>query len=139
MSCVFPKAIGVRQYWSNLVNGVDAVDHPPGLRWSEHSNFKVGKESQAYLPGNKAGFFPAEFFYDPAVHLVQPNLVKHGDPDQFLMLHLTDRALHDAQVAADAPVRKRTDVILGRGGYPTNKHTELILRSEIIDSVLELL
>ncbi|HTU89852.1 MAG TPA: type I polyketide synthase, partial [Gemmataceae bacterium] len=139
MACVFPKAANVRQFWSNLVNGVDAIDSPPPGRWSERRNFQLPAEHEAFLPSNRGGFLPAELPFDPLPFGVQPNLVRHGDPDQFLMLHVIDAALRDAGIADDSSLRKRTDVIIGRGGYFTGKLVEITLRAEVFDIVLELL
>jgi acyl transferase domain-containing protein len=139
MACIFPGARNLRQYWANLVNGVDAVSDPPGERWRDHRNFDPGNQHEAALPGRRAGFLPTDLIYDPMPHRVLPNLVKYGDPDQFMMLDIIDRALADAQVAEDAPVRRRTDVIIGRGGYPTGKLGEMALRVEMIDTIQTIL
>jgi acyl transferase domain-containing protein/phosphopantetheinyl transferase len=139
LSCVFPRAANVRQFWSNLANGVDAIDTPPPGRWSECANFQLPADHEAFLPTNRGGFLPTDLPFDPVRFGVLPNLVRHGDPDQFLMLHVIDEALHDARIAPDSPLRQRTDVIIGRGGYSTGKMTELTLRAEVCHTVLELL
>jgi acyl transferase domain-containing protein len=139
MACVFPGARDVRQYWHNLVNGVDAISDPPGERWSDHRNFDPNSQHEAAIAGRRAGFLPADVLYDPMPHRVLPNLVRHGDPDQFLMLDVIDGALKDARIAEDAAVRRRTDVIIGRGGYPTGKLGEMALRVEMIDTIKTIL
>jgi acyl transferase domain-containing protein/phosphopantetheinyl transferase len=139
MACVFPKAANVRQFWSNLVNGVDAIDRPPPGRWQDRRNFDLPPDHEAFLPSNRGGFLPTELPFDPLPFGVLPNLARHGDPDQFLMLHVIDAALRDARIAEDSPLRKRTDVIIGRGGYLSGKLVEKTLRAELFDTVLELL
>lgn len=139
MACVFPKAANLRQYWSNLVNGVDAIDHPPPGRWSDRRNFRLPSDHEAFLPSDRGGYLPTDLPFDPMPFGVPPNLPRHGDPDQFLMLHVLDAALRDAGVAEDSPLRRRTDVILGRGGYVTGKLAELTFRAEVFDIVLDLL
>jgi len=139
MACVFPKATNVQQFWSNLVNGVDAVGSPPPGRWTERRNFQLPTEHEAFLPSNRGGFLPTDLPFDPLPFGIPPNLVRHGDPDQFLMLHIIDTALRDADIAEDSPLRKRTDVIIGRGGYFTGKLVEITLRAELFDIILELL
>jgi acyl transferase domain-containing protein/phosphopantetheinyl transferase len=139
MACVFPKAANIRQFWSNLVNGVDAIDSPPPGRWSDCRNFLLPAEHEAHLPSNRGGFLPAQLPFDPLPFGIPPNLVRHGDPDQFLMLRVIDSALRDAGIAEDSPLRQRTDVIIGRGGYFTGKLVEITLRAEAFDTVLELL
>src|SRR5579871_4075233 len=131
MACVFPKAANLRQFWFNLANGVDAIDVPPPGRWSDSRNFSLSPNHEAFLPSNRGGFLPTHLPFDPVPFGVLPNLVRHGDPDQFLMLHVLDAALHDARIAEDNPLRKRTDVIIGRGGYFTGKLAEIILRAEV--------
>src|SRR5262249_8441974 len=98
-----------------------------------------GTQHDAALPGRRAGFLPTHLFYDPIAHRVLPNLVRYGDPDQFLMLDIIDAALRDAHVAEDAPIRCRTDVIIGRGGYPAGKLGEMALRVEMIDAIQTIL
>ncbi|HWG43117.1 MAG TPA: beta-ketoacyl synthase N-terminal-like domain-containing protein [Gemmataceae bacterium] len=139
MGCVFPKAANVKQFWSNLANGVDAIDSPPPGRWSNCRNFELAPDHEAFIACNRGGFLPTDLPFDPLPFGVLPNLVRHGDPDQFLTLHVIDAALRDAGIAEDSPLRKRTDVIVGRGGYPTGKLIELTMRAELYDAVLELL
>ena len=66
-----------------------------------------------------------------------PNIVTNGDPDQFLMLDVAAQALQDAGIEPNHPARETTDVIIGRGGYVTNKYGELYLRSEGCDRALQ--
>jgi acyl transferase domain-containing protein len=139
MACVFPKAANLRQYWSNLANGVDGIDVPPLGRWSACANFRLPRDHEAFIPSNRGGFLPTDLTFDPVSFGVLPNLVRHGDPDQFFMIHVLDEALRDAGIAADSPLRKRTDVLIGRGGYPTGKLIELTLRAELYDMALDLL
>ncbi|MDB5307683.1 MAG: beta-ketoacyl synthase [Gemmataceae bacterium] len=139
MACVFPGATTLREYWANIVNAVDAVGAPPPGRWRGSSNFRLPADHEAFIPADRGGYLPADFLFDPVRYGVQPHLAAHGDPDQFLALHLVDQALGDARVAADNPVRARTDVILGRGGYPTEKHLEMGLRTEGFEAALDLI
>lgn len=139
MACIFPQAPDLRRYWANNVNGVDAIIEKPATRWREHDNWSLPKNHEAYLPVSKAGYLTDGVLFDPIRFGVVPNLVKHGDPDQFLMLDVIDKALHDAKVAEDNPIRERTDVIIGRGGYATGKLIELSLRAELYENFLEIL
>jgi acyl transferase domain-containing protein/phosphopantetheinyl transferase len=139
MSCIFPRAKDLRQYWSNLVGAVDAVGSPPAGRWSDCSGFRRPSEHEAFLASDRGGFLDGDLTFDPLAYGIPPNLVRHGDPDQFFTLHLIDHALRDARVSEDNPLRKRTDVLIGQGGYPTDKHMEWALRSEHFETILDLL
>lgn len=139
MSCVFPGAVNVRQFWSNIVNGVDAIGPVPAGRWHYGRNYELPPEHDAYVACSRGGFLPDEFRMDPVQFGVFPNLVREGDADQFLILHVVDEALKDAGVAADAAVRQRTDLIVGRGGYPSNRMIELAVNTEVVGWVQNVL
>jgi acyl transferase domain-containing protein len=139
MACVFPRAANRQQYWANIVNAVDAIGEPPPGRWPDCSNFRLPAGHEAFIASDRGGYLPTDFPFDPVAYGVQPHLAAHGDPDQFFALHLIDHALRDAGVAEDSPARARTDVILGRGGYPTDKHLEMGLRTQGFEAALELI
>ncbi|MBI1348422.1 4'-phosphopantetheinyl transferase superfamily protein [bacterium] len=136
MGCAFPQARNVREYWQNVINGVDSVETPPAPRFQHARDFTFIEEAMAV---HRGGFLPKDLSIDPQHFGILPNAIKHGEADQFLMLLVTDAALKDAGFAANDPRRKRTDVLIGRGAYPGAKHCELWLRGEIYDTALELI
>jgi len=139
MSCVLPGADSLNQYWSNLVNGVDAVVPIPPDRWQEVANFDVAPDHPAHLSTNRGGFLPSGLQFDAMKFGVVPNTIRRGDAYQFLMLQLIDDALRDAGIADDSPLRERADVIVGMGGYGNKTVTELTVGCEILEYVLELI
>ena len=82
------------------------------------------------FPAVVADFFRLILRFDPRRYGIMPNIVANGDPDQFMMLDVAAKALADAGIGDDSAVRENTDVIIGRGGYLTNKYGEFYLRSE---------
>jgi len=139
LACMFPKAPDARTYWKNNVNGVDCLEAVPSHRWRGVKNLRLPADHEAALRGARGGFLAAEIPFDSRRFGIVPNAVLHGDPDQFMMLGLIDDALQDAGVAADARVRESTDVIIGRGGYVSQKLSELFMAAEFFDMVVELL
>lgn len=139
MACFFPKAPNLQQYWRNLANGVDGISDRPPKRWRYHRNFDAPPDHDAYIPFSRGGFLGDDVLFDPVPYGTLPNLVRYGDPDQFFMLEIIDRALKDAKIAEDAAVRERTDLIMGRGAYPTGKLVELTFRAEVFETVLEMI
>lgn len=137
MECVLPGACDLAHYWDNLVEGVDAIGTVPPGRLNGRD--RLPPALTGLIPCNRGGFIPSEFRFNPLRFGIMPSIVPHGDPDQFLMLHVIAGALDDAGVAADAPVRQRTDVIVGRGGYITNKISELYYRSDLLAHLLHFL
>jgi acyl transferase domain-containing protein len=137
MDCVLPGACDLAQYWDNLVEGVDAISDVPAGRLNGRDRLPAALTS--LIPCNRGGFIPRAFRFNPLRFGIMPSIVPHGDPDQFLMLHVIAGALDDAGVAADAPARQHTDVIVGRGGYITNKISELYYRSDLLGHLLHFL
>lgn len=129
MECVFPGARNLHEYWQNLVDGVDAIRAVPPGRLNGNGN----------LAGRRGGFLPEDLRFEPLKFGIMPNIVPQGDPDQFLMLDVIDRALRDAGVAEDDPVRQHCDVIIGRGGYITNKMSEIYYRSDLLEHLTDYL
>jgi acyl transferase domain-containing protein/phosphopantetheinyl transferase len=137
MECVLPGAKNLAQYWENLVQGVDAIrEIPPGRL---NGIDRLPPEYRRQIPCTHGGFLPEDLRFDPLQFGVMPTIVPHGDPDQFLMLQVIDAALADAGVAPDSPLRRRTDVIVGRGGYISPKTSEVYYRSDLVYHLLDYL
>lgn len=139
MGCAFPRARNLREYWRNVANGVDCIEPLPAHRLPNAVNWWLPPEHGAAMVPHRAGFLPGDLRIDPKAFGLLPNAVKHGEADQFLLLLVVEEALRDAGLLNENGSRAKTDVLIGRGGYPGGKHVELSLRSEIFDSVLELI
>ena len=137
MSAVFPGAADLRTYWANNIAGFDAIGPIPKGRLNGGRNQLLPPEHEAYLGCLKGGFIPESFRFDPLTYGIIPKSVKLGDPDQFLALHVVAHALKDAQIAEDAETRRKCDVIIGRGGYMSNKMSELYLRTDAIEHLMQ--
>ncbi len=139
LGCVFPGAHNVRDYWTNIVNGVDCVTDRPAHRLAFARNFDLPADHIAHIPTSRGGFLPSDLTLDPLKYGVLPNAVKDGDPDQFLMLKVIDEALADAAISETDPRRSRTDLIIGRGGYPTYGQNQICFGAEWYDATIEML
>lgn len=133
MACVFPAAADMPAYWRNIVNGVNAIREIPAERWPGARNIQLPREHDAHIACTHGGFIPTPFRFDPLRFKVMPNVVKSGDIDQFVILQMIDDALRDAGIGPDDPCRADTDVIVGRGGYTSNKALEIFMRAELCD------
>jgi len=134
MQCVLPGASNLAQYWDNLVDGVDVIREVPPGRLNGMGQLRRPQEAS-----RRGGFLPDSFRFDPLRFNIMPTIVPEGDPDQFLMLHVIGAALGDAAIAEDHPARRRTDVIIGRGGYITNKMSEIYFSSDLVHHLLQYL
>ncbi len=139
MGCAFPRSANVREFWRHNVNGVDCIEPLPAHRLPQARNWRRAVTDDAWLPFPRGGFLPEGLGTDPMRFGITPNVLRNGDPDQFLMLHCVDQALMDAAVALEDPRRARTDVIVGRGSYPSIKANETALRVEYFEGILDML
>lgn len=140
LACVFPQAANVRQFWTNLVGGVDAVGEVPPDRWPGMErilNEGVADHGLSLPP--RGAFLPGDLRIDAMRFGVLPHAVNHGDPDQFLMLNVVAEALADAGVTDGDPFRAKTDLIVGHGGYSSPKALETIYRAQGFQEVLQLI
>jgi acyl transferase domain-containing protein/phosphopantetheinyl transferase len=139
MACVFPGARNVEQFWANNVNGIDAVTGIPEGRWPAIRFHELPVSHVAHIGCSRGGFVPSDLSFDGPALGVMPSIVRSGDPDQFVMLDVADAALRDAGIGDGDPVRGRTDVIIGRGGYMSRKTAEIFLRIDAVARIVPFL
>ncbi len=139
MACVFPRAADLAQFWENNVNAVDSITDIPAERWPDTDFSQLPEAHELWIPCTRGGFIPAEAHVDARKFGVMPQALQNGDPDQFIMLALNQQALDDAKVSEDDPIRRRTDVIIGRGGYTSLKMSENCLRADLVARVMPVL
>lgn len=137
MDCLFPRSRSLAEYFQVLVHGENCIQDVPTGRLNGRSVLPITISGQA-VAMTKGGFLPADLRFDPLAYHVIPQIIPDGDPDQFLMLRVADRALRDGGVAAQDPIRERSDLIVGRGGYITNQMSELFLESDLSDRLVHL-
>lgn len=139
MGCAFPRSANVREFWRHNVNGIDCIESLPAHRIPQGRNWRRPVTDDAWLPFPRGGYLPDGLGTDPTRYGITPNVLRHADPDQFLMLQVVDQALIDGHVAMDDSRRERTDVIVGRGSYPSIKANETALRIEYFEAAVEML
>lgn len=138
LSCVFPGARDVQQFWSNILNRVDAVSDAPPDWGAEHVyDPDSGANHRTYC--KRGGFLADLAEFDPAEYGVMPNAVDGTEPDHFLALRAACEALRDAGYNDNNPFRERTEVIIGRGTYVNRGNTTAVQHSVIVDSVSRVL
>lgn len=106
MSCRFPMADNVDEYWDLLVNGKDCIRPVPENRWPSAM-------SEEYR-GIQAGFLkcPVDEF-DGKFFNISPMELTHMDPQQRLLLEVTWEALEDAGINPQTLHGTQTAVYLG--------------------------
>ena len=131
---IFPGADDVGTFWRNIVNGVDAIAERPPERWP-------GADHLPRLQSitKRGGFVSAPFYLDPMRFKNVPNIVRHGEAEQFLLLEMVADALEDAGVSLEAPVLKRTDLIVGFGSYGRKIALDILIRADMVEHLVAFL
>src|SRR5215510_12311330 len=94
LSCLFPGAAGLAEFWHNIVTALDAVgDAPPGSDVADSYDAGAGPEG---LYCQRGGYLRDLATFDPAEHSVMPRAVDGGEPEHFIALRLAREALADA-------------------------------------------
>ncbi|WP_296000819.1 type I polyketide synthase, partial [Rugamonas sp.] len=115
MACLFPGAQSLREYWENIVRGVDSVREVDPQRWNAQQLFdpQRGTPDKIYA---KWGGFLDDIAFDPQRYGIVPASLASIEPMQLLALEVARRALADARFDALPFARKRTACVFAVGG-----------------------
>lgn len=139
MSCLFPAAPGLREYWENILAKVDAVCDPPPGSWETDIFFDPDSDANDRVYCRKGGYLGDLATFDPLDHGVMPRTVEGGEPDQWLALRVAREAFDDAGYGEEIPERERTGVILGKGTYLNRGNLCVVQHGKIVDQTLGIL
>ncbi|MGF6903704.1 acyl transferase domain-containing protein/NAD(P)H-dependent flavin oxidoreductase YrpB (nitropropane dioxygenase family)/NAD(P)-dependent dehydrogenase (short-subunit alcohol dehydrogenase family)/acyl carrier protein [Paraburkholderia sp. GAS348] len=115
MACLFPRAEGLRDYWQNILRGVDAIREVTDDRWSVADLFdpKRGTPDKVY---SKWGGFVDDIQFDPQRYGIAPASLASIEPVQLLALEVARQALEDAGFDRRPFPREKTATIFAVGG-----------------------
>lgn len=137
MAGTYAGAANKDQFWSNVLNKVDAVSDAPE-DWLGPF-FDAESDANDRIYNRKGGFLRGGASFNPMRYGIMPRAVDGGEPDQFLALKLASDALEDAGYLDADFDRSRAGVILGRGTYINRGYTNLLQHGLVIDQTLQLL
>ncbi len=117
MSCLFPKAQTVEDYWANIKEKVDAITEvPAATHWNPEDYFDADKKRPDHVYTKNGGFLDAVDF-NPAEWGIAPSDLDSIDTSQLLSLVVAQGALVDAGYTAKREFnRDNVSVILGLTG-----------------------
>ncbi|MCB1776275.1 MAG: nitronate monooxygenase, partial [Candidatus Competibacteraceae bacterium] len=110
-----PGAINTREYWRNLVQGVNSLREVPPERWDWRLYYDPDPATRDRIYAKWGGFI-AEQPFDPTRYGLPPVALKSVDVLQLLTLETVRQALDDAGVDLPAVDRERIAVVLGASG-----------------------
>ncbi|MBF0119031.1 MAG: SDR family NAD(P)-dependent oxidoreductase [Desulfobacterales bacterium] len=114
MSCRFPGAANIDEFWENLILGKSHISSPPKGRWGESLFYG---DDNYYKWG---GFLEDIDKFDPLFFNMSGREAEQMDPQQRLFLEESFSALEDAGYANKSISNKNVSVFVGavRGDYP---------------------
>ncbi|MDB5755687.1 MAG: erythronolide synthase, partial [Massilia sp.] len=115
MACHFPAAQGLREYWQNIVRGVDAIREVSEDRWSAALLFEPGRVMSDKVYSKWGGFLD-DIAFDPQRYGIAPATLASIEPAQLLTLEVARQALADAGFDRRPFARERTACIIAVAG-----------------------
>ncbi len=112
ISCRYPGAKNIYEFWENLVQGKCSIAEIPAERW-ESQRFYSGDESDTGKSYNKwGGFIDDMDKFDAAFFKISPRQAALMDPQQRLLLEIVWNLLEDAGYNPEC-FEKKTGVFAG--------------------------
>lgn len=113
MSCKFPGASNLDEYWQLLSNGVDAVSEVPKSRWDLEKWFDPNPATPGKINTRYGGFIEGVQYFDAPFFGIPPREAKLMDPGQRILLELVWTALEHAGIPADSLKGSNTGFFVG--------------------------
>ena len=141
MSCLFPKARNLNEFWTNIVSKKDCISDIPETHWDPKDYFSEDLKDPDKTYCKRGGFLPFVEF-DPMKYGIGPKDLDVIDTAQLLGMKVAREALKDAGYLSDEGGREfdrdRCAAIVGTTSItelttPLNKR----LSYPVIDKVLQ--
>ncbi|WP_123980575.1 type I polyketide synthase [Streptomyces sp. Ag109_O5-1] len=114
MSCRFPQAGSVNDYWRMLIDNTDAVTPVPEDRFDAAAYHSPAPATPGKTVSKDGGFLKDAFSFDAGFFGVSPAEARTMDPQQRLLLHVTWEALEAAGIRPSSLAATRTGVFVGQ-------------------------
>ena len=137
MAAVFPGAASASRFWSNTLQGFDAITEIPPDRWDWRLYYDADPKAPDKIVSKWGGFLP-DVVFDPIRYGMPPSSLRSIEPAQLLALEVVRTALDDAGYAERPFPREKTAVVLGMGGGAAQLAMGYAFRSYLpmLDTVL---
>ncbi|MCC2442990.1 SDR family NAD(P)-dependent oxidoreductase [Bacillus cereus] len=117
MSCRFPDANGIGEFWDNMVNGVNSIREFPEIRKKDVDkpirDYFKGKRNAPEINYRQGAYLDRIDLFDAEYFNITPAEARCMDPLQRLFLEVTWEALEDAGYTHKELFGSRTGVYVG--------------------------
>lgn len=121
LSCRFPGADSVDDYWRIIRDGIEATGEIPAGRWDVERFFDPSGESPGKMSTRWGGFVGGVDQFDPLFFGITPREAVKMDPQQRLLLEVAWEALEYGGLAPERMAGSNTGVFVGIGGTDYSK------------------
>ncbi len=112
MSCRFPGARDIDEFWSNILNGVDSVGQIPEDRWDIDQFYSADREP-GKMYTREGGFLDDIADFDAAFFNISDQEACWIDPQHRMLLENSYRALEDAGISTHPLADSNVGVFMG--------------------------
>ena len=112
MSCRFPGANNVDEFWDNLINGVDSVCEIPADRWDMDRFYSADREP-GKMYTREGGFLDDIANFDAAFFNISDQEACWIDPQHRMLLENSYRAMEDAGISPHPLTDSNVGVFMG--------------------------
>jgi len=113
LSCRFPGAADVAEFWSLLEAGKDAVTEIPDDRWDVDAYYHPDPAKPGKMYTRAGGFIANIDKFDAGFFGISPREARRIDPQQRLLLELTWEAFESAGIVPARIAASQTGVFVG--------------------------
>lgn len=109
----FPQADDLKQFWSNLVNGVDCITEIPPNRWDHSKYYDPDKDALTKTYSKWGGFINDVDKFDPLFFNISPMEAEQLDPQERIFLEVVHHVLEDAGYTKFSLSQDKVGVFVG--------------------------
>lgn len=113
ISCRFPNAANLSEFWQLLSNGIDAIKPIPEERWNVEDYFDPDPTATKKTNQRHAGMLDNIHDFDPLFFNISPAEAVEMTPSQKLMLELTWEAIENSNIPYRDVQGRKVGVYIG--------------------------
>lgn len=126
MSCNFPGASDIEEFWQLLVEGREGITEVPASRWDKKKYYSPDPNTPGKMICTKGGFIAEMDAFDAQFFSISPKELEYLDPQQRLLLMSTWTALEQANLNPMHLRGSNTGVFIG---ISSHDYETLILKN----------
>jgi acyl transferase domain-containing protein len=117
VSCRFPKANNLEEFWQLLHHGTDGITEVPKSRWDVDSLYSPELGEKGKMNTRWGGFIAEVDKFDTEFFQISPREAENMDPQQRLLMEVAWEALENSSIIPENLAGSQTGVFIGISSY----------------------